>query len=778
MKYAEIALIMVVAGGSEQALADPGPPINLVSNSNSNFTPKAVPDAVWGLTDCVVSGGTAIVYCPAPAAFSIVTSSGAAHAMLIADDVGSGRTPLVAQITSVGNAAGTTISGVTLSNGILLTLNSASTYPNAVSIVSGGHVTPLSNHVPGVSVTSAGSGYNFNSTQIMACNASCTSGDGRIPTSGTPALMTETGTAIISGAGGTGGTSGACSSLTATTEIGINGGVIVLGGSITTGGSLVGPLTVISSGMVTADNGTYTSANGRFTEVFSGCGFTSLDGPAIQFKYGIVTEQIKNPGSGLPGAGLYATAAPCVSSSIAMTSSSDGGTGLTVSCGGTLSYPGTVSFGTDNTSAFQAALGARGVTSGGSMNSAAANGSPECLYLPAGNYLTEPLNQYAGGTFPTNGNNIAQGYGCWLGDEHYHSNVFVIPNIQGDVFAWIDCNQNSSIVSLGNTQTINNFGTVVGAGTANQAGASFRNITILGDRLSTQQQNGLVFYGPTQFAYIDNIVVDYLPGHGFYGGALDAATGGGGEFTESIVQNARFEDDGGNAPTSIPTFEITASGTSEGSNTDSLTNIRIYQSIGPAFWLHSAGMSNTRFFRMTNVFLEGSAVSSIVNGGDLMLLGDPAQAMLGSNVSDIVGRNIQLSNPVLNFAALRVTGAGGSSLAQKAAQAANIDIDGLINSAGANAPGRGLQVEVCTHCSFKFADNNTQDYNLVIGARVPPLPCTNSAIGSPAATGEPGVTYDGELGYLGTSIKPSQFIAACLDPAAPSIGIPQIGTYN
>jgi hypothetical protein len=153
-----------------------------------------------------------------------------------------------------------------------------------------------------------------------------------------------------------------------------------------------------------------------------------------------------------------------------------------------------------------------------------------------------------------------QGYGCWLGDDHYTSRFYVVPNIAGDVLSWSNSNANLSLPALGNTQTFQNSGAATGF---NQGGGSFRNLSIFGDRLSTGgSQNALGFYGSTTFFYMDNVVIDYMKGRAIWAGAPNTDTIPSGDFNESIIQNVRMEDDG-NGPTA-PTMEITANGTYAG----------------------------------------------------------------------------------------------------------------------------------------------------------------------------------------------------------------------
>ncbi len=266
-----------------------------------------------------------------------------------------------------------------------------------------------------------------------------------------------------------------------------------------------------------------------------------------------------------------------------------------------------MAYGTDNTTVLDNyAIGASdGTANLGTMNDQASRQQPRCLYFPAGNYLMKPLN--LGGGY--GGKFVQHGFGCVIGDEHYHSNLFVIPNYGGDVLAFLDSNMNRSLVSLGNTQLFANTSPTTNPALVpgpNMAGGGLRNLTITANRLSTKQQNAVVYYGTTEFVNIDNLVINYMNGYAIYAGAPDAS--GVGSLKESIIQNSRFEFSGSNSSTpgsSVPyplvnpaaTIEITASGGSnntEGSNSVSFSNDRIYQPLGTAFWiLNAANVGNS-----------------------------------------------------------------------------------------------------------------------------------------------------------------------------------------
>src|SRR5437016_13181173 len=124
--------------------------------------------------------------------------------------------------------------------------------------------------------------------------------------------------------------------------------------------------------------------------------------------------------------------------------------------------------------------------------------------------------------------------------------------------------------------------------TYNQAGAAFRNITVIGDRLSTADQNALVFYGKTEFAYVDNCVVSYVRGHAFFAGARDSS--GKGYFSESRLQNCHFDHSGDGV--SNPSVEITANGTTVNASTNlDLGNLRLFDSYGPGLWIHQSAVT-------------------------------------------------------------------------------------------------------------------------------------------------------------------------------------------
>jgi hypothetical protein len=525
--------------------------------------------------------------------------------------------------------------------------------------------------------------------------------------------------------------------------------------------SLVAPATIIGNNAILATTGPYP---GTYPETFAGCGFSSAP-PTAHVAYSVVEEQL------VPGTGVYQTAigssVPC--SGAGLTASNATGAGLTLACNTGYDFSGTVSFGTDNTVPLQDAIGTQVSPAAGSMNSASAIAQPECLYLPTGNYLTQPLAGASGAA----DTHIAKGYGCWLGDEHFHTNVFVIPSTTAsasvaDVFAWINSNANTSIPLLGNTQTFSD----TQSGDPNQAGATFRNINVVGNRLSLQPQRALAFYGMTQFAYIDDVVVLYMNGGGIFGGGPNGA--GTGTMAESVVQNARLEFDG--SGTALPAMEFTSSGTAEGPNNLNLVNDRIFQPIGTGFWLNvgSSAGSGISDIRILNLMIEGSGVGLVTTGGDLLEIGLPNTSG-NPNVQGLLGRNVELVNPPVGFAALHIAGGTFTTGSGNVPNAQKIDLAGFITSTGNNPDlGRGVEVDSCQQCRIELGTNTSADYNLAVG---PPTPSATGGVTCSATIGSPlGLIFDQSLGTITT---PSSQITTCVTPGNESlISVPTYGTFH
>lgn len=698
------ALALVLDAGFALAQPKPGggPPLDVVTVFG------AKPDAVWGLTGCSVGTHTTNTTMVCSQTLINGFSLGPMQtATIIADDLGATadgkRAPYVGTLSAVSRTGSSTT----------FTFSPAANFDTGPN----GTIT----HLTALNVAAPGSGYSFGSSQSVTCAGSsgCLAND--ILATGTPALMTPVSVALSSA--GTLGSANATCTLVSATQIGLAGTLTSVVATLNGMGE-VSTFTVATSGTISSDTGSYTATTGIYKEAFNGCGFQGSNRPTFSLSYGVVLEQLD------PSTGVYAETPPCSGSGSVPASVTGGGTGLTLTCPGT--FTNTVSIGTDNTCAFRTALK--------TMNFDAGLAQPVCTYVPAGNYLMSPLNA-SGNTCGSSSATLSRGYGCWLGDEHLHSNIFVIPQLSGDVFAWANANTSFANVNLGSTLLFSNSQPMLGP---NAAGSSFRNITIIGDRLAPVTQNGLVFYGITERAYIDNAAALYLNGSGFVGGMTMGTGITMASFKESVIQNLRLEHDGNRAGgIDTPAFEVTAAAT-EGSNGLFLSNIRLYQNYGTGMRLHAgSATANTRDIFINNLLIEGSNIDGLTAGGDLLEI-DNAQDPGPASVGSVMGRNVELVNPVPGFAALHLAKNSGAAVPSQ------IDIEGVIMDATMH--GRGVAIDGCGQCSIKMLGNVTGDFGLLVGTPQAGGGCSSSTLPGPG------------LAFNGVGNEANLF--TCIDQAA------------
>lgn len=604
-------------------------------------------DAVWGVTDCAISEGSENISCTKSPISDYGTGT-----VVVVDDAGSGRGPLIGTITQAG--------------GVFLNVPAAFAVPVE--------------HATGFAVVTPGIGYTLDSVQTIPCVGCVAEGGNQV--SATPAVLTAVAASVATG--GTGGTNGTCTVI-ATDQTALAGhptSVVV----VVKGGSIDHVMSVPPGGLATSITGTHDNT-GAYKEPVSGCG--SLSGASLNVQYGVQTERVT---PGLYNPDTLPTGCPGTATVTSMVGSMTIGSNLTVKCD---TYLSTTSFGTDNTSAFQNAVSA--------MNSASAMGTQLCLTFPAGNYLTGPLNT-AGAN---GGNTMAQGYGCFLGDEHYHSNIFLVPNTAGDLFAWNDAGNNNASPPFGNTQTF------ASNTHPNRAGSAVRHLTIIGDRASTANQNALAFYGPTSSLRVDDVRITFIRGHALIAGLPDASNTG--NLTDARLTNLALEHDGDFTPTNqgaaLATLDIGAVG-GPGSSGIDLLNLRFFRDFGPSLWLHTTAdaqhpaTSNTAHVNILTLKAEEGGLESVTPTGtvaDMVLLGDAHAA--GANVSDILGRNIELVNQVPAGPFLHIAGPA----------AARIDLEFLMEATNSTGLAPGLAVDACQQCSFHAIKNQANDTRLQIG---------------------------------------------------------------
>jgi hypothetical protein len=574
----DAALAMVPVVAESQTISPPPGPINVTS-----FTPVggsstgATADAIWGVTDCAVSStSTDTVICTRTSLSSAYTNK-----LLVLDDgagVSGGQgVPLVAEICGLASSGSTS----TITVGPLGCIGSLS-------------VSPQLTHITGLLVSTGGSNQLFGSagTSTLACTGTCAPAAGGSSAMGTPGLMSAVSGSLIN-PGTVSGLTGPCDvALTDQTNVAGEATTLALSVSSSHAVTLV---TIAAAGLASAIS-TSTAVNGSnlYLETPSTCtnGGTpySISGSiTIGVSYGVVLEQTTQEG-------LYTVPPACNGTTSASMTQSGAAGGLTVLC--PTVFTSAAAFGTDNTFFFEAAL---------ALANADTNAyAPRPIYVPGGNYLIRPLNTQGNAGYPTSGTyagmcatlgagnsisltgsqcnktgacssggtcvaNLDTGYGAWIGDEHYQSNIFVVPETSSsgtpsDVFSWYDSNTSQSAGTLTNTQSFAGLH-------ANQAGSSLRNLAIIGDRETVTEENGASFYGPTEALFVDNVAISYMRGHAIGSGYEDSNMLG--NLSESRIVNSAF-DNNGDGP-SVPTLDFDAYGANGPNNID-LANVSVVDS--------------------------------------------------------------------------------------------------------------------------------------------------------------------------------------------------------
>lgn len=630
---------------------------------------NAKPDAVWGVLDCVITASSNTVTCPN----ETFTAADVGKAF-VAVDAGTSRNPLVTTIATYVSAH-------------VITITATPTFSAPIIRITG--LTP----------TAQGSGYTFGSTQTLTCSGGCSQ------------ITAQTGTPVVLGvvsatvsAGGSGGTNGTC------TVTGTRGTVLAgqyFQASVTISGNAITAVGSITNGS------NYTAyAVDPTQEPVTGCGLT---GAKLSISFSVLVEAAVSTG-------LYTTTGPCTQQTAGATTSSDAGTGLTLKC---YTNPSVASWGTDNTTPFKNGIAAVNVNS--------AKHLPTCLYIPAGNYMSNVLNS------------TLTWFGCILGDEHNNSNLFIIPNTAGDMLSVLDSGRRNSDQVLGGTITFSDATKYM------SAGCSIRNLAIFGDRRSTAIQNGVMVYGKTEFCTVDRLSGYHIRGRLFGVGS----DGVGGSFTESQMTNVTAWFTGDNSTSQpLPAIDLTSIGNVNGTNNVNLTNIRVYDNFGPHIVVRSCSdLNGAGHINIDGLHLEGSTETKLGATGDLLQLGDvncasetfptntggtvSGSAIGITRISSVHGTNLQFSNPPIGYAAVHI-------IADQRTHASDIMLDGAITgndtvetSGVGTALGRCVQIDAGSNLTFRITTTGCADYDL----QAVSFPNANS-ISAP-------ISYDGQGNYTG-----------------------------
>lgn len=292
-------------------------------------------------------------------------------------------------------------------------------------------------------------------------------------------------------------------------------------------------------------------------------------------------------------------------------------------------------WGTDDSAALAAAVAA--------ANARMAAGVYPCVYAPGGNYLiATPPGAFA-----------VANPGCVLGDGAQHTVFDIAPSFSGDLFAWM------------------------GAWGGNVPGPRARGFTVQGAMPSSPfqeiapfqasaaagwpqhyipQQNGLMLYGQTSFAALDDVTVWDLPGTGLGIGEARASDGVG-TTIESTFERLRLFSDG---QPGIPALGIfTRNDSGDGVNELNFGSVNIYGANGPSLKFTNYDTGNDLDTITSVVFqhlrIEGSETrwNNATPGmsDDLLVFGGPDNA---GGINNIAIKHLELKDAGIGQASLHL----------------------------------------------------------------------------------------------------------------------------
>ncbi|HUO53842.1 MAG TPA: glycosyl hydrolase family 28-related protein [Rhodoblastus sp.] len=316
---------------------------------------------------------------------------------------------------------------------------------------------------------------------------------------------------------------------------------------------------------------------------------------------------------------------------------------------------------TDDTAAFAAAIA--------TVNSAAASGVSNCLFVPPGVYY---INGATLPQFTTSSGGGVCGAGSWK------SQIKIGPNYNGNLFSWNDTWEGSAFNSVWTTVT-----------TPSGLGARVTGLTIFGSVASgTPTQNALVFYGRTDFLFVDDVDIEFINGMAFNAGhVLNTMIG---YLRESRINNLRINSAGDATHPAFEIYSYCPQGGCDASNDINITNLDVLNPVSEGVSLRNNGTSSGNWMgriHMVNVRVESNPgnvnTSTPATTGDLFIIGD---STLAGRHNDTECVNCFISNPITGKAGLKISGQG-------ALLTAGILFSGTITEVGVDPLG-GAMVDI------------------------------------------------------------------------------------
>lgn len=569
---------------------------------------------VLSTTNCSITNGLKTLVCPS-ATFS-------------ASDVG--------KAIAITGAAG--------SLNTLTTTISAFTNSTTVTVTAAASATTPITYGQGVPTEAAyGTGYAPNDT-ITLTGGSFTSAT----------VLFVRGTKVVTitiNAAGTGASNGTC------TIYGATGTGAKFNASVTIVGNALSSIGVISGGYYTT-NPTLTGE-----KVTSNCGLTNA---TVNLTMGVNVMGITTPG-------VYSVAP---ANPVAQGSTSGGGSGATFN----MSYltTGAVTYGTDDTGAFNAAIA--------SINATYASGSASrgCISVPVGtSWVTPPLTRFAQ-LVP----------GCVLGGasgSDFKSIIYISPAGSGDVFSW------SEAWFLGDYP----FNGITVPVSTQHVGPTVLSLTFMGDRTAASDVTVLHFYDRNDFIFVDRVDVVDVKGQFIKTG--DQLNQSQAFIRESYFGVLRCFQCG---DTGLAAIEFYASGSGTGGTPVDIDNLNIYASYGDGLYIHNDATGGAlRGYDFKHLRIEGLENNSAGISGHLLHIGNSAATgtLNGIHVFDS-----QLLGPYFGSYALFVDGGSGASVPY------DIHVETAI--AGGTSEGGGIDINSCRWCYFRVGNMATVSTNLTVAS--------------------------------------------------------------
>ena len=546
---------------------------------------------------------------------------------------------------------------------------------NAALLTTDNNVGAVTGYVPGDTVTLAGgTGTTATVVAIYATqvwSAAIVNGG----TGGTIGGGTTTGECSVRGT--TGGT--AEGTARAVIRVNLVAGVVGSVSRWTTRGFYKVNPTNPASEPVVANSSTETPDDGddSFSSNVPPC--TGLTGAIFTFHMGpmLSTRQVR---------GVYSVAP---TNNVAQASTSGSGAGATF----LMQFPraGSMVFYTDDYAAFSDAIAAANVET--------LAGRRACVHIPAGQYGIRGT----GTALPR-----LSGPGCVKGESAEASLMFIDPGYSGDVFSETD----SWFVAFTIDGTLESYNT-------QKQGSSYTDFSIVGDRLSPNTQNAIIFYDRTDYAHIDNVIVRNLPGTCLsFGRALNVGQAGARESHVGSITCWRTGKDGA----THPVVEYRTTGTF-GSGPHQIEAVNIIGSFGTSMVIRGG----VRNFSVGLARIEGLYNSIAAN--DLVQIGDPADTL----------NTFGVAFGILNLVNIP-PGQAGISVNPNATASVPFGITfERINITGGANYGKGINLKAGRLMAFGINQIAVRDRSIEVAAS----PLTGAPIEIRGSGGEPVFDYGG-----------------------------------